>query len=149
MWLASILRKLGTSTSDTSCFLHNSWEPTTIALYLNVAFYIHLYWDILNIPQVVKFPDFLPSGMSVHFIPYRKGKIKTIRKKSARLVTLPVNGQVFLWMNFLDSVSCRLTLVVSDVTARDNLSLCNPRDSVSAALVKGAWRDWPWPCDEP
>jgi hypothetical protein len=40
--LASILRKLGTSTSGTSYILHNSREPTTMALYLNTVLYIKL-----------------------------------------------------------------------------------------------------------
>jgi hypothetical protein len=40
--LVDILRKLGTSTSGTSCILHNSREATTIASYLNVKFYIKL-----------------------------------------------------------------------------------------------------------
>jgi hypothetical protein len=40
----------------------------------------------------VKFPDFSPSGMSVHFIPYRKDKIRTVWKKSGQLVTLYVMG---------------------------------------------------------
>jgi hypothetical protein len=35
---------------------------------------------ILEIPQVVEFPDFSPSRMSVNFIPYRKVKIRTVRK---------------------------------------------------------------------
>jgi hypothetical protein len=38
--------------------------------------------------QVVEFQDFLPSGMSVHFILYRKDKIRTVQKKSGLLVTL-------------------------------------------------------------
>jgi hypothetical protein len=29
---------------------------------------------MLRIPQVVEFPGFSPSGMNVHFIPYRKIK---------------------------------------------------------------------------
>jgi hypothetical protein len=37
IWLESILRKLGTSTSGKSCILHNSREMTTMALYLNVV----------------------------------------------------------------------------------------------------------------
>jgi hypothetical protein len=40
-------------------------------------------------PQVLEFPDFSPSGTSVHFITYRKDKIRAVRKKkSGRLVTL-------------------------------------------------------------
>jgi hypothetical protein len=38
--LAPILGKLGTRISGTSCILHNSRESTTMALYLNVLFYI-------------------------------------------------------------------------------------------------------------
>jgi hypothetical protein len=75
--LASILRNLGTS-----CIVHNSREPTTIALYLNVAFCIKFYSDISKIPAVAEFPDFLLSGMSVHFILYRKDKIRINRKHS-------------------------------------------------------------------
>lgn len=40
-------------------------------------------------PQVVEFLDFFPSGMNAHFILYRKYKIRTVRKKSGWLVTLP------------------------------------------------------------
>jgi hypothetical protein len=72
------MRKQGKSTSGTSCILHNSRKPTTTALYLNV-FYIKLYWRILKIPQIVEFPHFSPSGMSVHFIPY--GKIKALQSR--------------------------------------------------------------------
>jgi hypothetical protein len=40
-------------------------------------------------PQVLEFPDFSPSGLTVHFITYRKDKIRAVRKKkSGRLVTL-------------------------------------------------------------
>jgi hypothetical protein len=46
VWLASILRKLGTSTGGTSCILHNSKELTTMAMYVSIVFYIdygHIY----------------------------------------------------------------------------------------------------------
>jgi hypothetical protein len=43
---------------------------------------------MLKIPQVVEFPYFSQSGMGVHFIPFTKDKIRTVRKKSGRLVTL-------------------------------------------------------------
>jgi hypothetical protein len=43
---------------------------------------------MLKSPQVVEFPDVLPSGVSVYFIPYSKNKIRTVRKKSILLVTL-------------------------------------------------------------
>jgi hypothetical protein len=36
--LASILKKMGTSTSGTSCILHNSKELATTALYLSIIF---------------------------------------------------------------------------------------------------------------
>jgi hypothetical protein len=36
----------------------------------------------ITIPKIVEFPDFPPSGFSVHFVPYRKDKIRTVRKKS-------------------------------------------------------------------
>jgi hypothetical protein len=36
---------------------------------------------IKKIPQVVEFLDFLPSRVSVHFIPYRKDKMRTVQKK--------------------------------------------------------------------
>jgi hypothetical protein len=36
-----------------------------------------LHKIIARIAQVVEFPDFSPSGMSVHFIPCRKAKIMT------------------------------------------------------------------------
>jgi hypothetical protein len=39
IWLKFVFRKLGTSTSGTSCILHNSREPTTMGLYLNVVFH--------------------------------------------------------------------------------------------------------------
>jgi hypothetical protein len=42
VWLESILRELDTNISGTSCILHNSREPTIMALYLNVVFYIKL-----------------------------------------------------------------------------------------------------------
>jgi hypothetical protein len=40
VWLVSILRKLGTSTSGTSCILHNRRELTTMALKCRV------FWDV-------------------------------------------------------------------------------------------------------
>jgi hypothetical protein len=43
---------------------------------------------MLIIPQVVLFPDFSPSGMSVHFIPYGKKMISRVQKKFGRFVTL-------------------------------------------------------------
>jgi hypothetical protein len=78
VWLECIFKKLGTS--DTHCILHNSKESATVTLHLNLVFHIKLQWGILKFPQVLEFPDFSPSGMSVHFIPYRKGKISTVRK---------------------------------------------------------------------
>jgi hypothetical protein len=39
--------------------------------------------------QAVEFPDFWPSEMSVHFIPYREDLIRTVRKK-IRTVGNPV-----------------------------------------------------------
>jgi hypothetical protein len=50
--------------------------------------YIYIYIYILKIPQVAELLDSSPSGMSVHFNPYRKDKIRTVRKKYGRLVTL-------------------------------------------------------------
>jgi hypothetical protein len=38
----------------------------------------------IKIPQVIECPDFSPSGMSDHFIPYSKYKIKTVRKISGK-----------------------------------------------------------------
>jgi hypothetical protein len=43
---------------------------------------------MLKIPQIVGFPDFSPFRMNVCFTPYRNDKIRTVRKKSERLVTL-------------------------------------------------------------
>jgi hypothetical protein len=40
IWLASIVRKLGTRKTGTNCILPNSREPTTMVLHLNVVFYI-------------------------------------------------------------------------------------------------------------
>jgi hypothetical protein len=37
----------------------------------------------IKIPQVVEFPDFSLSGMTVHFIPYRKAKLRTVWKKKS------------------------------------------------------------------
>jgi hypothetical protein len=51
---------------------------------------------MLKSPQVVEFPDVLPSGVSVHFIPYSKNKIRTVRKKSMRLVTLLATQSLLL-----------------------------------------------------
>jgi hypothetical protein len=84
----SYLVSLGTSTSGSSCILHNSREPTTVALYLNVVYYIKLWWNLLKNPQVVEFLDSSPSGMSVHFIKYREDKSGQSGKKSGRFVTL-------------------------------------------------------------
>jgi hypothetical protein len=39
IWLESILRKLGTIPSVARCILHN--RELTVALYLNVVFYIN------------------------------------------------------------------------------------------------------------
>jgi hypothetical protein len=47
--LATILSKQGISTRGTSCTLHSSREPTTVAFYLNV-FYKKLLLDILKVP---------------------------------------------------------------------------------------------------
>jgi hypothetical protein len=47
-WLASILRKLGSSTSGISCTLHNSREPTTMAVYLNIVFYTNVKDKAMN-----------------------------------------------------------------------------------------------------
>jgi hypothetical protein len=58
---------------------------------LNVVFYIQILSHILSIPQVVDFPDSSPSGIRVHFIQYRKDKIRTVRKKSGLLITLLEN----------------------------------------------------------
>jgi hypothetical protein len=66
VWMTSMLRKLGTSTSGTSC-IYTTAEKR----------------------QVVEFPDFWPSEMSVHFIPYREDIIRTVRKK-IRTVGNPV-----------------------------------------------------------
>lgn len=38
--------------------------------------------------QVIEFPDFSLSGLGVHFVPYRKDEIRSVRKKSRRLITL-------------------------------------------------------------
>jgi hypothetical protein len=40
----------------------------------------------IKIPQFVQFTDFPPSEMRVHFIPYRKDKIRTGREKIRMVV---------------------------------------------------------------
>jgi hypothetical protein len=56
-----------------------------MAPYLNAVFYIKLWRDIVEIPQVVEFPDFSPFGMSVYLIPHRQHKMRTVKKNSGRL----------------------------------------------------------------
>jgi uncharacterized protein YigE (DUF2233 family) len=56
-----------------SCISHDSSREQTMALYLNIVFYIKL-----QIPQVLDLPDFSLSGMSVHFILYGKDKIQMV-----------------------------------------------------------------------
>jgi hypothetical protein len=91
-------------------FLHNSRQPTTMALYINV-FYITLWWDILIIPQVIEFLDFLPCGMSVHFIPYRKDKIRRLDDEgSTHLWNIGLLWDYMaLYPRKLSSLTCKMT----------------------------------------
>jgi hypothetical protein len=57
-------------------------------LVINCCILHKIIMRYIKIPQVVEFPDFSPARISVHFIPYRKDKIRTVRKNSGRLVTL-------------------------------------------------------------
>jgi len=41
-----------------------------------------------KISQDVGFPNFSPSEIIVHLIPYTKDKIRTVRNKSGQMVTL-------------------------------------------------------------
>jgi hypothetical protein len=69
--------------------------------------YLILHKIIVRYMPVVKFQDFSPSGISVHFILYRKNKIKRVRKNSGRLVTLcdypntDVELKLLTFLNFL------------------------------------------------
>jgi hypothetical protein len=114
--LASILGKLGISTRGTNCISHNSREPKTMTLYLNVLFYIKFYWYILTIPQAVEFSNFSPSEMTVHFISCRKDKIRATRNNSGWLVTLAYTGFV-VWRG------CVLELLTDD----DHVDRVRPR----------------------
>jgi hypothetical protein len=84
-----LVEKLGTSTSGPSYILHNSRDPTMMALYLNAVFYIKITvrYIVFKIQQFVEFPDFLPSGMNVHIIPCRKEKKSGQFEKKFGLLT--------------------------------------------------------------
>jgi hypothetical protein len=58
-----------------------------MALYSSVVFYTKLIVTYTTNYATCRIPDSSPSGMSVHFIPYRKIKSGEPGKKSGRLVT--------------------------------------------------------------
>jgi hypothetical protein len=73
------------------CILHNSREPTIMTLYLNVDNTVVRY---IKNSLVCRISGLLAAGISVYFIPYRKGKIRTA-EKSGRFVTLLHNLAIF------------------------------------------------------
>jgi hypothetical protein len=79
-----------TGSSDKWRKLYFTWEQRTDnnGLIFKYCIYIKLQRGIFKIPQFVDFPDISPSGMSDHFIPYRKDKTSIVGKYSGRVLTL-------------------------------------------------------------
>jgi hypothetical protein len=89
IWLASIVWKLGTRKTGTTCILPNSREPTTMVLHLNVVNILHkILVRYINNSASCRFSGHFAVLNECSIYSYRKDNIRTVRTKSGRLVTL-------------------------------------------------------------
>jgi hypothetical protein len=88
IWLASNFRKLGTSTSGTSCILHNNRELGNNSLVYKCYILHKITVRCIKKFASCRIPYFSPAGIRVYFIP--SGKIKSDSLENIRTAANPI-----------------------------------------------------------